>query len=52
MGTSTLKLFWAMLAAAIFIIFHLLVGVGALGFVAHIAGFDIPFFNHGHNCAK
>ena len=40
----------AIIAGTAFIAFHVLVfGFGALG-VAHIAGYEVPFLDHGHGC--
>ena len=40
----------AIIGIAAFIAFHVLVfGFGALG-VAHVAGFDVPFLDHSHEC--
>ena len=40
----------AIIGVAAFIAFHVLVfGFGALG-VAHVAGFDVPFLDHSHEC--
>lgn len=37
-------------AGAAFIAFHLIVLGGAGAYVAHLAGFDVPFHSHHHGC--
>lgn len=39
---------WTILAA--FIGFHVIVFSGAGAYLAHVAGYDVPFLSHHHKC--
>ena len=39
------------ISAVAFIVFHVVVLGGAGAYVAHLAGFNVPFLDHGHAAA-
>ena len=46
------KLRFGLMMTLAFIAFHVVVLGGAGAYVAHLAGFDVPFLDHGHAAAN